>query len=113
MLVKKWSKKVAITIVAVVIAVLGTCQASDQPLVTNIFYDTFVIDALSDVSVQTGIPIIADTTVSGFVTLDLVDVPFEEALNRICIPLGLTYRLMDGGITSLELRLLTTRRLRC
>lgn len=97
MLVKKWSKKVAITIVAVVIAVLGTCQASDQPLVTNIFYDTFVIDALSDVSVQTGIPIIADTTVSGFVTLDLVDVPFEEALNRICIPLGLTYRLMDGG----------------
>lgn len=94
---KKWSKKVAITIVAVVIAVLGTCQASDQPLVTNIFYDTFVIDALSDVSVQTGIPIIADTTVSGFVTLDLVDVPFEEALNRICIPLGLTYRLMDGG----------------
>lgn len=94
---KKWSKKVAITIVAVVIAVLGTCQASDQPLVTNIFYDTFVIDALSDVSVQTGIPIIADTTVSGFVTLDLVDVPFEEALNRICIPFGLTYRLMDGG----------------
>lgn len=94
---KKWSKKVAITIVAVVIAVLGTCQASDQPLVTNVFYDTFVIDALSDVSVQTGIPIIADTTVSGFVTLDLVDVPFEEALNRICIPLGLTYRLMDGG----------------
>lgn len=94
---KKWSKKVAITIVAVVIAVFGTCQASDQPLVTNIFYDTFVIDALSDVSVQTGIPIIADTTVSGFVTLDLVDVPFEEALNRICIPLGLTYRLMDGG----------------
>lgn len=99
------SKRIAITTVLVLLAALGSCEASgselpyglEQPLVTNIFYDTFVIDALSDVSVQTGIPIIADTTVSGFVTMDLVDVGFEEALARICIPLGLTYRRMDSG----------------
>lgn len=94
---KTLSRKITITIVVVLFAALGSCQASDQPLVTNIFYDTFVIDALSDISVQTGIPIIADTTVSGFVTLDLIDVPFEEALARICVPLGLTFRSMDQG----------------
>ena len=36
-------------------------------------------------------------TVSGFVTMDLVDVEFEEALAWICIPLGLTFRRMDSG----------------
>lgn len=99
------AKKVAITIIVVLFAAVGLCQASEsvsehesgQPLVTNIFYDTFIIDALSDVSVQTGVPIIADTTVSGFVTMDLVGVPLEEALTRICAPLGLTFRLMEGG----------------
>lgn len=90
----KW----VMTIVTIVLFVtVGSCQASEQPLVSNIFYDTFVVDALSDISVQTGIPIIADTTASGFVTIDLVDVPFEEALARICIPLGLTFRRMDAG----------------
>lgn len=91
------SKWVMIIVTIVLFVTVGSCQASEQPLVSNIFYDTFVVDALSDISVQTGIPIIADTTASGFVTIDLVDVPFEEALARICIPLGLTFRRMDAG----------------
>lgn len=94
---KALSKRASVAIVLVILAALGSCYASEQPLVTNIFYDTFVVDALSDISVQTGIPIIADTTVSGFITLDLIDVPFEEALARVCIPLGLTFRRMSEG----------------
>lgn len=97
MLVRSLSKWVMTIVTIVLFVTVGSCQASEQPLVSNIFYDTFVVDALSDISVQTGIPIIADTTASGFVTIDLVDVPFEEALARICIPLGLTFRRMDAG----------------
>jgi type II secretory pathway component GspD/PulD (secretin) len=95
--VRSLSKWVMTIVTIVLFVTVGSCQASEQPLVSNIFYDTFVVDALSDISVQTGIPIIADTTASGFVTIDLVDVPFEEALARICIPLGLTFRRMDAG----------------
>jgi type II secretory pathway component GspD/PulD (secretin) len=97
LLVRSLSKWVMTIVTIVLFVTVGSCQASEQPLVSNIFYDTFVVDALSDISVQTGIPIIADTTASGFVTIDLVDVPFEEALARICIPLGLTFRRMDAG----------------
>ena len=40
---------------------------NDQPLVSNYFYDTYIIDALSDISAQTGVAIIADSAVAGFV----------------------------------------------
>lgn len=69
----------------------------EEILVNNIFYDTFIMDALSDLSAQTGVPIIADNTVSGFVTMELVDLSLEDALQRLCIPGGYTYRWMEGG----------------
>src|SRR5690606_7329415 len=50
--------------------------------VDNIFFDTFIRDALADISLQTGVPIVADTTVTGFVTLELVDVPLPVALEQ-------------------------------
>jgi type II secretory pathway component GspD/PulD (secretin) len=72
-------------------------QASDeQPLITNVFYETDVKEALSAISAQTGINIVADQTVYGFLSLELVDVPFEEALRRVLSPFGLTFRKMPG-----------------
>lgn len=64
--------------------------------VDNIFFDTFIRDALADISLQTGVPIVADTTVTGFVTLELVDVPLPQALEQLLWPAGYTFRWMDG-----------------
>jgi type IV pilus assembly protein PilQ len=68
----------------------------ELPLVTNVFYETDVREALSAISAQTGINIVADQTVYGFLSLELVDVPFEEALRRVLAPFGLTFRKMPG-----------------
>jgi type IV pilus assembly protein PilQ len=67
----------------------------EEPLVTNIFYDTDIRDALRDISAQTGIPIIVDETVRGFVTIEFQDVPFEECLRRLLAPGGYTFKKMD------------------
>lgn len=68
----------------------------DDVLVTNVFFDTFILDALADLSMDSGIPILADATVSGFVTVDLFDVPLPRALEQLLLPGGYTYRWMDG-----------------
>jgi type II secretory pathway component HofQ len=74
----------------------GPQDYEDQLLVTNVFYETDVREALSAISAQTGINIVADQTVYGFLSLELVDVPFEEALRRVLSPFGLTFRKMPG-----------------
>ena len=68
----------------------------DEPLITNVFYETEMREVLAAISGQSGINIIADQTVSGFITLELIDVPFEEALRRILAPMGFTFRKMVG-----------------
>jgi len=68
----------------------------EQPLITNVFYETDLREALAAISGQTGISIIADQTVYGFITLELTDVPFEEALRRVLGPMGFTFRKMVG-----------------
>jgi len=64
--------------------------------VDDVFFDTFIRDALANISIQTGVPIVADTTVTGFVTLELVDVPLRRALEQLLWPAGYTFRWMDG-----------------
>lgn len=73
-----------------IIIIIGFCPvlAANDILISNIFFDTFIIDALSDISIQAGIPIIADSTVTGFVTLELNEVPLEKALEMILISNG-------------------------
>lgn len=65
-------------------------------LVNNVFFDVFITDALRDVSLQTNVPILTDTTVTGFVTLDLFDVPLPDALRQLALPGGYTVRWLDG-----------------
>ncbi|KPJ49936.1 MAG: hypothetical protein AMJ41_02095, partial [candidate division Zixibacteria bacterium DG_27] len=67
-------------------------QEIEQPLVSNIFFETDIRQVLTDISQQTGIPIIADNTVQGLVTYEAVDVPLEEALVAVLAPLGYSYR---------------------
>lgn len=66
-----------------------------QPLITNIFYDTDIIQALRDISAQAGIPIIPDVSVQGLVSLEVINVPFEECLRRLLAPNGLTFRRFE------------------
>jgi type II secretory pathway component GspD/PulD (secretin) len=65
-------------------------------LITNVFYESDIRDALRDISVQAGIPIVTDPTVQGFVSLEVEDVPLEECLRRILAPGGYTFRKMEG-----------------
>jgi len=66
------------------------------PRVTNAFYETDVRQALMDISAQTGVSIVPDAMVNGFVTVELQGVPLEDALDRVLSPLGLTFGKMAG-----------------
>lgn len=95
---------IALALVALLLSVVGTGARAqtlgiDEPndvLVTNVFFDTFIIDALSDLSLDSGIPIVADATVTGFVSLELFDVPLSAALEQLLLPGGFTYKWMNG-----------------
>lgn len=68
----------------------------EQPLVTNVFYETDVREALAAIAAQSGINIVTDQTVYGFISMEIIDVPFEEALRRLLAPFGFTFRRMAG-----------------
>lgn len=68
---------------------------TDQPLISNVFADTFITEALKDVSYQAGVNIIPDNSVQGFVTLELNEVPLDEALRLILYPGGFLYKKLN------------------
>lgn len=70
-------------------------EVEEGPLVTIMFFETDLREALNEISLQSGINIIADQTVSGTVSADLEDVPLEKALRMILIGGGYTYRKID------------------
>lgn len=70
-------------------------QTEEEPLVTIMLFETDLREALSEISLQTGVSIIADQTVSGLVTADLQDVPLEKALRMILFTGGFSYRKVD------------------
>ncbi len=66
-------------------------QTPEQVLVTNIFDSTDIISVLRDISAQTGVNILAEPSVQGWITMELLDVPLEDALDMIVGPLGYTW----------------------
>ena len=73
-------------------------EESSGLLVSNSFFDTDLRQALSDVAAQTGVTIIVDETVMGYVTLDLEDVPLEQALKLMLLPTGAVYKEIEPGV---------------
>jgi type IV pilus assembly protein PilQ len=71
-------------------------EAMAGNLVNAVFADTDVRQALQDISNQTGIIIVADNTVEGFVSADLKDTPLEKALEIILAQGGYVYTRKDG-----------------
>jgi len=67
-------------------------ETFSQPLITNVFYDTGILQALRDISAQAGIPIIPDGSVQGLVSVEVTNVPLEECLTRLLAPHGFTFR---------------------
>ena len=87
---------VAVVLIGMVFAVLPfAAVAEEQPLVNLLFFDTSIREALSEISLQTGINIIPDGTVSGTITVDLQDVPLDKALRMILVGGGFSYRKID------------------
>jgi len=92
------NKKILVSIMTVFVLIFPAFAFStelEQPLVSNYFYDTYILDALSDISAQTGVTIIADSTVAGFVTIELTDVPLEKALQLVLMSGGYSYVKID------------------
>ncbi len=91
----KGTERLIAIVVLVMLGLSSTLAVAEAPLVSNIFQETYIIDALNDISVQTGIPIVVDSSVSGFISAEFIDVPLEQALARICVPYGYTFKYMD------------------
>lgn len=64
--------------------------------ISNLFYVTDIVEVLADVSAQAGVPIVAATGVHGLVTMEFSDLPLEDCLRRLTVPLGLGFTWMDG-----------------
>ncbi|MCA9080338.1 MAG: hypothetical protein KDA58_07245 [Planctomycetaceae bacterium] len=66
------------------------------PLVSEIFEDTDVRQAVQALAVQAGVSVIMDDRVGGVTTAYIENEPFEFALRKLLLPLGLIYRYRDG-----------------
>lgn len=70
-------------------------EPREPGLITNVFFETDIREALRDISAQSGVTIIPDDTVQGVVTLDLKDVPLEECLKMVLMGGGYTFKKID------------------
>jgi type IV pilus assembly protein PilQ len=71
-------------------------ELAKECIVTNVFYDTDVREILTAMAAQCYVNVIADETVSGILTVEIEDLPLEEAMRRVLSPFGLTYKWMGG-----------------
>ena len=62
--------------------------AAEEPTVSIMFVQDDLRDAVTELILQTGVNILLDDSVYGVVTLDLVDVPLEQALRMMALPGG-------------------------
>jgi type II secretory pathway component GspD/PulD (secretin) len=73
----------------VLFAVLTSAAAAqDNPVVTNVFQDTDLRQAIADVAAQANVNIIADPGVSGLVSVDLKGVTVDKALELLLAGTG-------------------------
>ena len=75
-------RELAAALVAVGLCVAGaSARAQDRPLVSNVFFQSDLRQALEDVAAQAGVNIIADPTVQGVVSVTLDEVTVDQALD--------------------------------
>lgn len=67
-----------------------------SPRVSEIFEDTDVREAIQALSTQAGISVVVDEQIGGVTSAIIEDEPFEQALRKVLLPLGLVYSFHDG-----------------
>ena len=72
-----------------------SADEQESVLVSNVFYETDLRQALRDLSEEAGIPILADNSVQGIISLSFDQAPLEEVLNKILSVGGFTFRKID------------------
>lgn len=70
----------------------GYYNGSPNQLISNVWADADIRQALRDVAEQARVTIVPDSTVQGLLSLDLHNVPVEKALAIICQSGGFAYR---------------------
>ncbi|MFW6301701.1 MAG: secretin and TonB N-terminal domain-containing protein [Bacillota bacterium] len=93
-------KKLSYLIIPVLVLTLmlsATVRAeeNDEPLVSTVFFEEDIREALNEMALQTGVNIVYDESVVGRVTLDLKDVPLEKALDMMLLTGGYEYQKVD------------------
>ena len=79
-----------VSVTAIMLVSPGVLRA-EAVTITNVFDSEDIINVFRDISAQTGINILAEPSVQGWITLELMEVPLEEALDMIVVPLGYTW----------------------
>ncbi|WP_036221665.1 type II secretion system protein GspD [Mesoaciditoga lauensis] len=62
------------------------------------FFQEPLVQALNDLATQENITILTDSTIGGFITLDLEDVPLSEVLNLMLLPGGYSWKEIKPGV---------------
>jgi len=65
-------------------------------LISNSFFEADLRMIMSDLSMETGIPILWDPTLEGLVTYEAIDKPLDEVLAAILLPMGFTFSYDKG-----------------
>lgn len=84
---------------------LGDTDAGGEPsghatpgLISNVFMQTDLIQALADVAMAAGVSILPDESVMGTVTLELKDATLQQALKLLLLPGGYVCTEVEPGI---------------
>src|SRR5690554_5277255 len=70
-------------------------QQESEPLVTIVFFEMELREALREVALQTGVNIVMDDNITGTVTLEMEKTPLEKALQMMLAGGGFSYRKVD------------------
>lgn len=62
-----------------------------EVLITNSFFEIDIRNVLSDLSMESGIPILWDPTVKGLITYEAENQPLEQVLESILYPIGCAF----------------------
>lgn len=83
-------------------------------LITNVYVDSELRQALSDVATQTGTVILADESVQGTISIEFKDTPLDRALELMLLPGGFVFEQVQDKVylvTSADAKLPAFRRI--
>jgi type IV pilus assembly protein PilQ len=74
----------------------ASAAAARPGFVSNIWIDSDLREVLRDISMQSGIAVVADQSVQGIISMAAKDMPVEECLERVCASGGYSFvRIKD------------------